>query len=192
MAPPPNSPFTFFSTASALLVRLAHSKPDFLARRRSGCPQQLFVPSPESGGHRCCQQETASFQVTAGEMGPFPPPPPFPGLGLVFCQMPGPRGRCCGGRARRVRGELSQVPGGAGDGRCDGSHHSQQPVFQGPLVVPCLSLGAAAILRGSGDFSAGATQPTHVPNPLAGIHGVEPEPLWVHIPHLLIGPSRGS
>lgn len=189
----PHSPFTVFSTASPLLVLLAHSKADFLARRRSGCPHQLFIPSPEPGGHRCCQQEAASFQVTAREMGPFPPPPPFPGLGLVFCQMPGPTGRCrrWGGSREGQRGAFPG-PRGAGDGRCDTSHHSRQPVSWGPLVLPCPAPGAATILGGNGDFSAGATQSTPVPDPLTGAPGKEPrlrEPHTCHLPNGLLGGS---
>lgn len=61
---PPQPPSLFLSTASPLLVLLAHSEPDFLARHRLGCPQQLFLPSPELDGHRCCQQEAVFFQVT--------------------------------------------------------------------------------------------------------------------------------
>lgn len=110
----PHSPFAFLPSAPPLLVLLAHSRPDFLARRRSGCPQQLLIPSPEPGGHRCCQQEAVSFQVSAREMGPFPPQPPFRGCGLSAgagaCCLPWPRGRW-GGGAGRVRGERSQVPG---------------------------------------------------------------------------------
>ena len=86
-----HSSLHFWSTASPLLVLLAPSEPHFLARRWSGCPQQLFLPSPQPGGHRCCQQEAVSFPVTAREMGPFPAQPPIRGWGLLSHSCPGPQ-----------------------------------------------------------------------------------------------------
>lgn len=173
----PQGPPQLLSTASPLLVLLAHGKPDFLARRRSGCPQQLFIPSPEPGGHRCCQQEAASFQVTAREMGPFPPPPPFRGWGLFSARCLGPQEGVGGGGARRAR----SFP------RSQGSRLRQmQP--KPPLTAACLLGPSGPALP----FPRCCRQPpgarghmvrfTHVPDPLAGASGTEPEPPWASHP----------
>ena len=115
-------------------VVLAHSEPDFLARRRSGCPQQLFLPSPKLGGRRCRQQEADSFQVTAREMGPFPPQPPIRGWGLLSDRCLGTEGG--GGGAPRVRRGAFPGRWGASYDRCGRSHPSLQPLSWGPLVLP--------------------------------------------------------
>lgn len=165
------------STASPLLVLLAHSEPDFLARRRSGCPQQLFLPSPKPGGHRCCQQEALSFQVTAREMGPFPAQPPIRGWGLLSASCLGPQERWWRW-AGRVRRGAFPGPRGASYSRCVRSHHSLQPVSRGPLVLP------------NGTFPARATHSAHT--------SLSPTLYWKsqstprpHLPHLLNGLSGG-
>lgn len=154
--------------AGSLLTRLPGQTPPL-----SGCPQQLFLPSPErTGGHRGCQQEAVTFQLTAREMGAFPPQPPMQGWGLLSASCFGPQ-EGCGGAKEGQKGSFPKSQG-------------SQPCPKPPLAAACLMGPSASVLTfptvrgglpptlGAVVTSLPATQAMHVPpHPQLGDPGEE-------------------